>query len=136
MPEQPSDQSTPPPSALHDPAADAPRLPTTVDDPRPGPDGTANPPAAATRERYEVLRQRRSADDELPRFLQVFEQVCQTIAYAHSQRVLHRDLKPANIMVGEFGEVQVMDWGLAKVLGEPAALAAGLSPHPAANAAG
>jgi tetratricopeptide (TPR) repeat protein len=54
---------------------------------------------------------------DLPRFLSIFEQVCQTLAYAHSRRVIHRDLKPANIMVGSFGEVQVMDWGLAKVLG-------------------
>ena len=53
---------------------------------------------------------------ERPRFLQIFEQVCQTVAYAHSKGVIHRDLKPANIMVGAFGEVQVMDWGLAKVL--------------------
>jgi serine/threonine protein kinase len=52
---------------------------------------------------------------ELPRFLHLFEQVCQTIAYAHSHGVIHRDLKPANIMVGAFGEVQVMDWGLARV---------------------
>jgi serine/threonine-protein kinase len=63
------------------------------------------------------LAVRAGPDDELPRFVQIFEQVCQAVAYAHSRGVLHRDLKPANIMVGAFGEVQVMDWGLAKVLG-------------------
>ena len=55
---------------------------------------------------------------ELPRFLGIFEQVCQTVAYAHSRSVVHRDLKPANVMVGAFGEVQVMDWGLAKLLSQ------------------
>lgn len=62
-------------------------------------------------------RRLKAAHDDLPRFLAIFEYVSQTIAYAHSKKVIHRDLKPLNIMVGAFGEVQVMDWGLAKVLG-------------------
>jgi hypothetical protein len=56
------------------------------------------------------------AHRELPRFLKIFEQMCQAIAYAHASGVVHRDLKPSNVMVGRFGEVQVMDWGLAKIL--------------------
>jgi serine/threonine-protein kinase len=63
-----------------------------------------------------LLSQRRSTAENRTRLLQIFESVCQTIAYAHSKGVLHRDIKPANIMVGAFGEVQVVDWGLAKVL--------------------
>jgi serine/threonine-protein kinase len=53
-------------------------------------------------------------------FVQVFAQVCQAVSFAHSRGIIHRDLKPANIMVGAHGEVQVMDWGLAKVLTSPA----------------
>lgn len=61
-----------------------------------------------------LLAERTSPRHDLPRFLKVFEQVAQTLAYAHAQGVIHRDVKPLNIMVGAFGEVQVMDWGLAK----------------------
>lgn len=63
-----------------------------------------------------LLDQRSSPEANRSRVLGIFEQVCQTVAYAHSRNVIHRDLKPANIMVGAFGEVQVMDWGIAKIL--------------------
>ncbi len=49
--------------------------------------------------------------------INIFLKVCDAIAFAHSKNVIHRDLKPDNIMVGEFGEVVVMDWGLAKTIG-------------------
>ncbi|MBI1918710.1 MAG: tetratricopeptide repeat protein [Planctomycetes bacterium] len=64
----------------------------------------------------QLLKERASPPQDRPRFLKVVEQVCQAVAYAHAKGVIHRDLKPGNIMVGAFGEVQVMDWGLAKVL--------------------
>jgi len=58
--------------------------------------------------------------DSLPQRLRLFLRICDAVAFAHARGVLHRDLKPANVMVGSFGEVLVMDWGLAKILQEPA----------------
>ena len=63
-----------------------------------------------------LLAERTEPTQERPRLFGIFQQVCQTLAYAHARGVVHRDLKPSNVMVGTFGEVQVMDWGLAKVL--------------------
>jgi serine/threonine-protein kinase len=64
----------------------------------------------------ELLKGRLDPSEDLPRLLAIFEQVCQTAAFAHARGVIHRDLKPSNVMVGAFGEVQVMDWGLARSL--------------------
>jgi serine/threonine protein kinase/formylglycine-generating enzyme required for sulfatase activity len=54
----------------------------------------------------------------LTRALGVIVRVCEALAYAHAKGVIHRDIKPGNVMVGRFGETYVMDWGLAKVLGQ------------------
>ena len=52
----------------------------------------------------------------LPDRLRIFQKICEAAAFAHAHGVLHRDLKPENVMVGPFGEVLVMDWGVAKIL--------------------
>src|SRR5262249_54741200 len=57
---------------------------------------------------------------EFRKLLGRFMDVCQAISYAHSRGVLHRDLKPGNVMLGQYGETLVVDWGLAKPLGNRA----------------
>ncbi len=57
------------------------------------------------------------AEPRLRSRLRMFQRVCEAIAFAHAHGVLHRDIKPENVMVGEFGEALVMDWGIAKELG-------------------
>ena len=56
----------------------------------------------------------------LPERLRFFLRICDAVSFAHSRGILHRDLKPSNIMIGAFGEVLIMDWGLAKVLEQDA----------------
>ena len=60
------------------------------------------------------------------RLVDVFARICEAVAYAHGEGVLHRDLKPANVMIGPFGEVLVMDWGIARAVA-PGAPEAGLA---------
>jgi serine/threonine protein kinase len=62
---------------------------------------------------------------DLAERLRIFERICEALAFAHSQGFVHRDLKPANVMVGPFGEVLVLDWGVAKVLAGEAPTLAG-----------
>lgn len=68
---------------------------------------------------YHVRRQNGVVEDdalELHRLLSVFLDVCQAVAYAHSRGVVHRDLKPENVALDNFGQVIVLDWGLAKLV--------------------
>jgi hypothetical protein len=65
---------------------------------------------------------RRVESDTLPygraRLLGIFQQLCLAVAFAHTRGVVHRDLKPSNVMVGDFGEVVLLDWGLCKIIAE------------------
>ena len=62
------------------------------------------------------LDQHRDELGGVPERLRTFQKICEAVSFAHAHQVLHRDLKPQNIMIGQFGEVLVMDWGLAKLL--------------------
>lgn len=55
----------------------------------------------------------------IPALMRVFITICQAVAYAHAKGVLHRDLKPENIIIGKYGEVLILDWGLAKFIDNP-----------------
>jgi serine/threonine protein kinase/formylglycine-generating enzyme required for sulfatase activity len=66
----------------------------------------------------QVIRGRSVETYSPVRMLGILISICQAVAYAHSKGIIHRDLKPANVMLGKYGEVLVMDWGLAKVVGE------------------
>jgi eukaryotic-like serine/threonine-protein kinase len=58
--------------------------------------------------------------DRLADFLQIFVKVCEAVSFAHSRGVIHRDLKPSNVMVSDFGQVYVLDWGVARAAAPPA----------------
>lgn len=60
-----------------------------------------------------VLSKQLAVISESGHLVRIFEDICQTIAYAHFHGVVHRDLEPANVMIGAFGNIQVLDWGLA-----------------------
>jgi tRNA A-37 threonylcarbamoyl transferase component Bud32 len=87
----------------------------------------------------ELLAARATPAEDLPRWVGVFEQVCAAVTFAHERGLVHRDLKPSNVMLGEPGEVLVMDWGIAKALAarpQPARLPpAPALPSPAAGGA-
>jgi tetratricopeptide (TPR) repeat protein len=68
----------------------------------------------AIQEHHDRRRAKRDDPLEMPRLLQAFNNVCQAVSYAHSRGVIHRDLKPENVILGDFGEVLLLDWGLAK----------------------
>jgi serine/threonine protein kinase len=80
-----------------------------------------------------------AAEPSIPARLRTFERICETVAFAHAHGVIHRDLKPENVMVGPFGEVLVLDWGVARLRDDataPVSPAAADAPSPGRTAHG
>ena len=70
-----------------------------------------------------IHRLRRDDEEMIERFplsqkVQIFHKLCQAVAFAHSRGVIHRDIKPSNVMIGDFGDVVLLDWGLCKIIGQ------------------
>jgi serine/threonine-protein kinase len=82
----------------------------------------------AIKDHHTKRQEKKAGPLELRALLSSFVAVCNAVAYAHSRGVLHRDLKPSNVILGDFGEVIVLDWGLAKLVGKPDQEATGLLP--------
>jgi serine/threonine-protein kinase len=85
-----------------------------------GQDEAGNPYFSMKRLSGRTFAEQLASTPELPRqrLLRWFHEACTAVEFAHSKKVVHRDLKPSNIMVGDFNEVYVLDWGLARVEGE------------------
>jgi serine/threonine protein kinase len=88
---------------------------------------------AMKRVRGRRLDEHFAAEPSIPARLRTFERICETVAFAHAHGVIHRDLKPENVMVGPFGEVLVLDWGVARLRDDdgPALTAPADAPTPA-----
>ena len=86
--------------------------------------------------RGSTLREWLAAGAARSEVLRIFERLCEPVAFAHDAGVIHRDLKPENIMIGAFGEVLVMDWGVAKEQRGSACTPAGQAPASAGTEAG
>ena len=66
-----------------------------------------------------ILQERGSPAEDQPRLLRLFADLCRIVAHAHGSSVVHRDIKPLNVMVGQYGEVFLLDWGVARILRNP-----------------